>query len=317
MTSGMTAVPISDTTAGGRFNADMTPKEQKTLATGLCCFSLLGLVSTAAFICGVVSYSRCDFVSRYVTLGPDYVAGDYSSACNDLGYGNDIDSADSQVCRSLLQNHGIGFTYWQATIPVDQTLCFSYTQFTPWGYVTPDFDSAFNASRWFSIIGYVFGGGACFTLLCSSCCRMDQKRLKCVAWYFLIACFFQGMSLLVFSSNVCKVGFFATYFVPPSQMSNETYLDEYRSIIEDAGCSLSLGSKMAISATVLYFICALMVPYSIVPFYQERSYHSDYSSQQHQQQQQQGLQAEQARQPQASPSEGQEPAAEGHITGNV
>ena len=37
-------------------------------------------------------------------------------------------------------------------------------------------------------------------------------------------------------------------------------------------CGLSLGSKMAISACVLYFVCSLMVPFSIVPFYEQRQY---------------------------------------------
>lgn len=311
---GMTAVPTGGgVTTGGPFDAEMTPEEQKRRNSGICCFNMLGLVSTAAFICGIYSYAHCDFLSRYVTLGPDYAAGDYASACTDLGYGggggDNADSTDSQLCQSLLQNHGIGFTYWQATIPVDQTMCFSYTQIKPWGWVTPDFDSAFNASRWFSMIGYVFGGAAWFTLSCSACCRIDQKRLKGIACYFWVACFFQGMSLLMFSSNVCDKGFFASYFIPPSQMNNQTLLDEYSSVVNDIECTLSLGSKMAISATVLYFICSLMVPFSVVPFYVQRSYQSDYTDPPQQQQ---------GQQPQGPPPpQGQEPVVQGTVTGNV
>jgi hypothetical protein len=148
-------IPVSD------FNAnsmdELSDQERKKRAAGICCFNMLGLVATAAFICGIYSYAHCDFISRYVTLTPEYTNADsngvpdYTKACNDLGYGTD--GSNTEICSSLLQNHGIGFTYWQATIPVDQTACFAYTQLTPWGYVTPDFDSAFNASRWFSVIG--------------------------------------------------------------------------------------------------------------------------------------------------------------------
>jgi len=310
---GMTAVPTGATPGGGGpFDTEMTPEERKRRTSGICCYNLLGLVSTAAFICGIYSYAQCDFLSRYVTLGPDYTPGDYASACNDLGY-DEIDSAGSQTCQSLLQNHGIGFTYWQATIPVDQTMCFSYTQITQWGYVTPDFDSNFIASRWFSIIGYVFGGAAWFTLTCAPCCRMDQQRLKGIACYFWVACFFQGLSLLMFNSTVCDKGFFAPYFIPPSQLNNATYLEDYKSVVEDVECTLSLGSKMAISACVLYFICSLMVPFSIVPFYEQRNYQSGSSNNNNdgQQQQQQGQQAV------ATPPQGEGPVVQGHVTGNV
>ena len=164
-------VPVSDA-----INLDGPPAEllsdidRKKRAQGVCCFNLLGLVATAAFICGIYSYAYCDFIARYVTLTPEYTitgtdgttTSDYTKACNDLGYGSD-DGSDSgsnnmstEICSSLLQDHGIGFSYWQATIPVDKEVCFTYTQLTPWGFVTPEFDSAFNASKWFSIIGYVY-----------------------------------------------------------------------------------------------------------------------------------------------------------------
>jgi len=225
-----------------------------------------------------------------VVLSADYAANDYTQACQDLGYGSDsmnemndvITSTVSsgfnvgnEICSSMLQNHGIGFSYWQATIPVDQTVCFTYTQLTPWGYVSPVFDSAFIASRWFSCIGYVFGGAAWFTLTCSSCCRIDQTRLKGIACYFWVAAFFQGLSLIMFKSDVCQQGFFQSYFMPPNQQNNATLLAEVNAVIEDVQCTLSLGSKMAISATVLYFVCSIMVPFAIVPFYEPRAYSQD------------------------------------------
>jgi len=283
------AVPVSD----NAINLDGPPAElsdidRKKRAQGVCCFNLLGLVATAAFICGIYSYAYCDFIARYVTLTPEYTitgtdgttTSDYTKACNDLGYGSD-DGSDSgsnnmstEICSSLLQDHGIGFSYWQATIPVDKEVCFTYTQLTPWGFVTPEFDSAFNASKWFSIIGYVFGGAGWFSLTCSCICRMDQNRLKGIACYFMIATLFQGLSLIMFNSNVCSEGFFKSYFVSPDQQNNQTFIDEYQNVLESVSCTLSLGSKMAISATVLWAICSVMVPFSIVPFYEDRVYQS-------------------------------------------
>ena len=138
---------------------------EKPAEDNLCMVFYLAI---AAFICGIYSYTGCNFIARYVTLTPEYTTtgtdgtntSDYTKACDDLGYGSvGSDSGSNmstEICSSLLQDYRIGFAYWQATIPVDQIVCSAYTQLTPWGYVTPEFDSAFIASKWFSIIGYVY-----------------------------------------------------------------------------------------------------------------------------------------------------------------
>ena len=295
-----TSVPTGDSPFGP---PQLTPEEQRRRASGICCFNLLGLMSLAAFICGVCSFAYCDFLSRYVTLNEMYSPGDYVTACVDLGY-DKANSLDSQICQSVMQDHGIGFRYWQAIIPVDQKVCFSYTQLTPWGWVSPVFDSKFFTSSAFSIIGMVFGGAAWLTLLCSGCCRMDQQRFKGIGCYFIVACFSHGLSLLMFDSNVCKKGFFESYFVPPG--INQTFLENFNAVVKDVQCTQSFGSKMATSATVLYFFCILMVPFSLVPFYEQRYYQCEYEiTQRHPAQ-------EQASSPPPPPSKG--PVVQGNVT---
>ena len=100
----------------------------------------------------VYSYSNCNFLARYVTLSPEYSSDDVMAACTNLGY-DALGQAGAEICSSLLQDHGIGFDYWQATIPVNQHVCTTYLQPTPWGLVSPDLDTAFQAARVFSIIG--------------------------------------------------------------------------------------------------------------------------------------------------------------------
>jgi len=265
------------------FTTELTEEQKKKQTVGICCFNLLGLVSTAAFICGIYSYAQCDFVNRYVTLVPEYASeGDdldsqISAACTTLGY-NKISQQSQMLCESILGNRKIGFRYWQATIPVDQKICAPYTQLTPWGWVTPNFDSAFKASSAFSILGYIFGGAAWFTLSCSIGCRMDQNRLKGTSCYFWMATFFTGLSLLMFKSNVCEKGFFAPYFVNPYSSNYTDAINAYDSIIEDVTCELSFGSKMAVSATVMYFLCSMMALCAVVPFYEQRYYQGDYEA---------------------------------------
>lgn len=100
--------------------------EQKRRYAGICCYNLLGLFSTAAFICAVYSYAYCDFVTRYVELTP---GSDPSSVCSEAGF----DGAGlGSVCQGLVQTHGVGFEGFWTTVPVDQQVCFQYTQPTPW-----------------------------------------------------------------------------------------------------------------------------------------------------------------------------------------
>jgi hypothetical protein len=128
------------------------------------------------------------------------------------------------------------------------------------GYVTPYFDTKFNSAFALSITGIVVGGAAWFTLMLASCCKLDQYKLKGLSCYFFLATLFQGLSLLVFRSNVCEPGFFAPYFTEPG-----TTPPDMSTYIESVSCGLSMGSKLAIAATVLWYVCSNIVPLSIVP----------------------------------------------------
>ena len=60
---------------------------------------------------------------------------------------------------------------------------------------------------------------------------------------------------------MCEPGFFSVYFTEPGTAAPNT-MPEW---MEGVTCSLSKGSKLAISATVLWFVCSNMLPASRVP----------------------------------------------------
>jgi hypothetical protein len=77
----------------------------------------------------------------------------------------------------------------------------------------------------------------------------------------MLACLFQGLSLLIFRSSICNdPGFFSVYFTGTNDP-----IDGAVNIVESISCGLSTGSKLAISATVLYFVCNSIVPMVFVP----------------------------------------------------
>lgn len=232
--------------------ADPTDDQKRRMA-GMCCYNMLGLTSTAAFICAIYSYAHCDFITRTVTLTE---GNTIESVCADTGYTGSMDV----MCQSLLSEHGIGFEGFWITVPVDTKICYAYTLVTPWGFQSPNFDTKFNSARALSITAIVLGGAAWFTLMMASCCKLDQSKLNGLGCYFTLATLFQGLSLLMFRSNVCSPGFFSAYFTPPGTAAPAT-----PSWMAGVSCGLSRGSNCAIAATVLWFVCGNMLPASVVP----------------------------------------------------
>lgn len=129
------------------------------------------------------------------------------------------------------------------------------------GYVTPTTDLNFNSARAFTYVANIFGGIAFFTIWLASCCPMDNQRLKGLSCNFFIATLSQGLTLLIFQSSVCDIGFFSAYFTPPGMDETIPPSD----VISGTSCSLSTGSNLAITATVFYFLCMLTVPAARVP----------------------------------------------------
>ena len=111
-----------------------------------------------------------------------------------------------------------------------------------------------------TFLASIFGGIAFFTLWIALCCPMEQGRLKALACCFFLATLFQGLTLLIFASNVCKEGFFASYF--PSVNGENPVLSN---IVQSVSCSLDTGSQLAVSATVLYFVSILLVQKAVAP----------------------------------------------------
>lgn len=111
---------------------NMTDEERARLnrAVGQCNFICLFLFCSAAFICGITATSFCAFVSRDVTTTQDVAA-----FCEEL-----FNATESQ-CTSFLDNHGIGFWAWQATEPVDTTVCLSYSQYVDGKFIAKSIDN--------------------------------------------------------------------------------------------------------------------------------------------------------------------------------
>lgn len=211
-----------------------------------CNFFCLFLVCTTAWIMSLYATAFCAFVDRSVNF---QAQDNVDSVCATL-------SIPEDQCVSILGEHGVGFWAWEITVPEDQQVCFSYTQYVNGvGYVTPEFDTMFNTARASMIVAVFFGALAWFTMALFSCCPLNQASIKCLAFYFFISGFFQGLGFLIFKSDICDIGFFSAFF------DGGTIPDGILSV----SCSRNMATNMAIAATVLYFFAMLMVPGATAP----------------------------------------------------
>lgn len=112
----MITIPTGYHAAATDYPSDTEPTElsaeRKQHSQQNCCFNLLGLVLTAAFIlCSMSSFAYCDFLSRKVTLGPNYNAISPESSSTHISlmtfnirYANIFDGMNGWYFR---QNHPI------------------------------------------------------------------------------------------------------------------------------------------------------------------------------------------------------------------
>ena len=229
---------------------DLT-EEEKRRVVGQCSYLLITLYSTVAIFCGLSSTAWCDFVARDIQIAPPY---NLTTGCQELGL-------QQVTCDAFMTDHSVGLYAFQVTIPVNHRVCTSYVQeISGVGWVEPDFDSKFRAVQVFALIANFFGLFAWFTLALSSCCPLRQDRIKGLSVYFFFATFFQGMTLLILKSDVCKAGFFRDYLLGSDQA-----MENLDKVIGDVSCSLDRGSKLAISATVFYFLAMGQTPTAVAP----------------------------------------------------
>jgi hypothetical protein len=121
-------------------------------------------------------------------------------------------------------------------------------------------DTKFNTARASSYVADIFGAIGFFAVWIGACCPISHTYLKWLAFCFFIATLFQGLTLLIFKSNVCKPFFFQDYFPNLSEADAPFGIDSLT-----VSCGLNTGSKLAISATVLYLVCIFAIFKAIPP----------------------------------------------------
>ncbi|KAL9178392.1 hypothetical protein ACHAXT_000039 [Thalassiosira profunda] len=120
------------------------------------------------------------------------------------------------------------------------------TPYSDFGDGTSYMDTHWNSARAFIIIPVVLGGISLIALFTTEMTSCRVPKLHCLnSLSYILACLFQGLSLLFLNSNACKDNLLVRSF----EGSNGIEFQET--------CSMSTGAKCAIAATVFWLVAAV------------------------------------------------------------
>lgn len=113
-----------------------------------------------------------------------------------------------------------------------------------------EIDSNWKAARAFSTLALIFGGVYLFRNLIAGCISPLRRASRSEAPAFLLACFSQGLSLLLLNSSLCKDNDLMRQL-----QSDATSLGNVGMNFPQT-CSINTGAKCAISAIVFWALAA-------------------------------------------------------------
>lgn len=163
--------------------------------------------------------------------------------CKFVSFSPDVEGADD----SLNLNFGIWYYQGWAVVqsPTQGTLlmqtCFRY----PDGTV---FDAKWKSAKAFSTMALIIGGVLAFWSLLAGCFYPTKSMYRAGGMIFMLCSLFTGLSLLMLDSNAC---------LSNSLMTELQELSAVADLVFPASCSMGVGAKCTIAATVMWFVAAL------------------------------------------------------------
>ena len=157
--------------------------------------------------------------------------------------------------------HKVGLWDWE----VQDGVCVPYTVcIQTRACFSPAFDSAFNSARTFAVLSSMLGGVVTLVICASLCFPFNPIYLTPV---YVLLMLFQGLSLMVYSSGICdRLGDVSFWLgaggenIDPitGDLTEEAkQYEDYLTFNTEVSCTNGSGSKMAISAVVMWFLAAI------------------------------------------------------------
>mmetsp|Transcript_31269 Transcript_31269/g.75599 ORF Transcript_31269/g.75599 Transcript_31269/m.75599 type:complete len:231 (+) Transcript_31269:140-832(+) len=157
-------------------------------------------------------------------------------------------TSNSGFTQPVTVKFGIwSYQFWTVATSVGGSVVFETCQRYP---SSVDIDSTWRASRAFSTLALILGGIFLFYNLISACVSPLRKTPPVEALAYLLACFFQAMSLLILSSSICTDNSLLEKLELQAAQLGITGLDFPET------CSMSTGANCTIAAIIFWALSA-------------------------------------------------------------
>mmetsp|Transcript_9315 Transcript_9315/g.16536 ORF Transcript_9315/g.16536 Transcript_9315/m.16536 type:complete len:223 (+) Transcript_9315:55-723(+) len=158
-------------------------------------------------------------------------------------------TSTSGFTRPVTIQFGIwSYQFWTVATSVGGSIIFETCHRYP---SDMEVDSYLRSARAFSTLALLFGGVFLFSNLIASCISPLRKTSHLEGSAFLLACLFQGLSLLLLNSVICKDNTLV------EQLLNDVVGLGNQGMDFSDTCSVSTGANCTIAAIVFWFLAAL------------------------------------------------------------
>jgi hypothetical protein len=120
---------------------------------------------------------------------------------------------------------------------------------TCWNYPEETvYDANWKSAKAFNTMALIIGGMVVFVTMFAACSAPSKKIFQIAGMSNMVCCLFTGLSLLLLNSNACNNNLNVETFELAFPVLNLTFPDT---------CTMGVGAKTTISATVLWFVAAI------------------------------------------------------------
>jgi hypothetical protein len=121
--------------------------------------------------------------------------------------------------------------------------CYKYPEVTV-------YDANWKSAKAFNTMAMIIGCIVAILTLAAGCVHHSKKMFQIFGMLYMVCCLFTGLSLLLLSSNACNNNLNVALFERAFPLLDLTFPDT---------CTMGVGAKTTISATVLWFVAAIAV----------------------------------------------------------
>ena len=186
------------------------------------------------------------YLSGFIAISAFIITLFGATYCNFLTFTSNEAVTVQGVTDKVAMEFGVWFYRgWSYVTSEGEVFVFETCYNYPEGTV---YDANWKSAKAFNTMALIIGGFAVFVTFSAACMEVSKKTLQIVGMLNMVCCLFTGLTLLLLNSNACNNNLNVATFEQAFPSLGLTFPDT---------CTMGVGAKTTVSATVLWFVAAI------------------------------------------------------------